>query len=88
LAVSLLLGQLLLATHAFDHLDPAESEETVCDICLLSAGVDQFLDPSGVAPIPDRPTANIARFVTDAKVSPFRCFRFARAPPGALSRYA
>ena len=79
LVVGLILAQLALAQHAFDLASHAEDEP--CELCMLSAGLDQALGPERtfVEPQPLHSLAGTWQESTD--LAPVTPTVLARAPP-------
>ena len=79
LVIGLILAQLVLAQHALDLASHAEDEP--CELCMLSAGLDQALEPERafVEPQPLHSLAGTWQECTD--LAPVTPTHLARAPP-------
>ena len=79
LVAGLILAQLVLAQHALDLASHAEDEP--CELCMLSAGLDQALEPERafVEPQPLHSLAGTWQECTD--LPPVTPTFLARAPP-------
>jgi len=79
LVIGLILAQLVLAQHALDLASHAEDEP--CELCMLSAGLDQALEPERafVEPQPLQSLAGTCQVCTD--LPPVTPTFLARAPP-------
>lgn len=85
-AVALLIGQLLTAAHELEHLDSAEGDEDVCEICLLCVGVDKLVDGPVTVTTAERAPVALAFPHLVVVTTASRSAYLARAPPLALTR--
>jgi len=79
LVIGLILAQLVIEQHAVDLASHAEDEP--CELCMLSAGLDQALEPERafVEPQPLQSLAGTCQEHTD--LPPLTPTFLARAPP-------
>jgi hypothetical protein len=79
LVIGLILAQLVIGQHALDLASHADDEP--CELCMLSAGLDQALGPERafVEPQPPHSLASTWQVCTD--LAPVTPTFLARAPP-------
>lgn len=81
LVTGLILAQLVLAQHALDLVSHADDEP--CEVCLLSAGLDQALGLERASVEPQPPPGLDGRWQHISNLPPLTTAFLARAPPPA-----
>ena len=82
LVTGLILAQLVLAQHALDLASHVDEEP--CELCLLSAGIDQVLGPERVSVEPQPLHVLAGRWQHIPNLPPLTTAFLARAPPPAV----